>query len=32
VGDSALLDEAVDQLQRAMSSLDERLSLDLSQG
>jgi two-component system sensor histidine kinase EvgS len=32
VGDSALLDDAVDQLQRAMSSLDERLSQDLSQG
>ncbi|WP_018925358.1 transporter substrate-binding domain-containing protein [Pseudomonas umsongensis] len=32
VGDSALLDEAVDQLQRAMSSLDECLSQDLSQG
>ncbi|MGG7553937.1 transporter substrate-binding domain-containing protein [Pseudomonas sp. ES3] len=32
VGDSALLDDAVDQLQHAMSSLDERLSQDLSQG
>jgi two-component system sensor histidine kinase EvgS len=32
VGDSALLDDAVDQLQRAMSSLDECLSQDLSQG
>jgi two-component system sensor histidine kinase EvgS len=31
-GNTVLLDEAVDQLQHAMSSLDEHLSPDLSQG
>jgi two-component system sensor histidine kinase EvgS len=31
-GNTMLLDEAVDQLQHAMSSLDQHLSQDLSQG